>query len=168
MDTLEIESVLASDQFTAPSFNGVFACDRLPQKIRFPCSLVANTDPHGRPGRHWIAIHYEKNGNAECFDSYGLPPMGRIKEFFESHGRNHKYNQVTLQGPRSKVCGHYCIAYLTRRCQGESFKDIVDSYTGKRPGDYDCSVRNFVARNYRNVLLLKSRCRRQTCQARRQ
>ena len=39
------------------SFLGVFSCDRLPIVSQLPCSLIMNTDPHDKPGQHWVAIY---------------------------------------------------------------------------------------------------------------
>jgi hypothetical protein len=50
-------------------FQGVFSSDRLPSELRL---LVCNTDPHHRPGEHWICINVDVQGRGEYFDSFGL------------------------------------------------------------------------------------------------
>ena len=48
---------LEEDPITKKTFCGVFPCDKLPQTIdKYPCGLVANTDPSSKPGTHWISI----------------------------------------------------------------------------------------------------------------
>ena len=42
---------------TSKTFCGVFPSDKLPQTIeKYPCGIVANTDPSDKPGEHWIAL----------------------------------------------------------------------------------------------------------------
>jgi hypothetical protein len=36
--------------------------------------LIVNTDPHNKPGSHWVAIYGDGDGHTEFFDSYGKPP----------------------------------------------------------------------------------------------
>ena len=46
------------DPMLAPHFVGVFASDRLPPSPYRdrPQAYVVNTDPHVRPGQHWLAL----------------------------------------------------------------------------------------------------------------
>jgi hypothetical protein len=160
MDTEELETILRADPYVAPSFQGVHPSDRLPRKIRFPCSVVANTDPHDAPGQHWIAMHYDARGNGTYFDSYGTAPFGALERFFKKHGRTHTFSNVALQGP-SRACGFYCVAFLARRCRGETARKIVASYSG-RIGEFDTVVRKDVRFFYSGLPMVSVKCR-QTC-----
>lgn len=162
MDTEELTSIFRADPFVSPTFQGVFPSDQLPGKIRFPCSIVANTDPADRPGEHWVAYYFDKMGNAEYFDSYGFAPFGNLEAFFKKHGKNHKYNNLSLQG-ESDSCGHYCVIYLARRNRGSSIKQIVSSYFGKRIGQFDSVVRRLVECIYSSVPLIKIKCNQYCC-----
>ena len=51
MNTVQIAYALEQDPKTTKMFCGVFPSDKLPQTIdKYPCGLVANTDPSMRPG----------------------------------------------------------------------------------------------------------------------
>ena len=62
MNGLQIETFAM--RFCREKFQGVFSCDTLPPK---PTLLVCNTDPHDKPGTHWIEIYVDKNGRGEYF-----------------------------------------------------------------------------------------------------
>ena len=73
MNTTQIAYALEQDP-TSKLFCGVFPSDKLPQTIdKYPCGLVANTDPSTSPGAHWVSILMTSRQNAEWFDSYGKP-----------------------------------------------------------------------------------------------
>ena len=45
------------------------------KSVSYPSSFVINLDPSYRPGSHWVAVYFDKNGVAEYFDSLaGYPP----------------------------------------------------------------------------------------------
>ena len=78
--THEIEAALKGDALTRPVFGGVFPSNKLPRKIGEGQRIfVANTDPAGEPGQHWVALYFHPEGGCSYFDSYGLQP---IKEPF--------------------------------------------------------------------------------------
>jgi len=148
MNTSQIQKALAGDQVTGPDFAGVFACDQLQGKkiTKFPCCLVANTDPQSERGSHWVCYYFDKNGNAEYFDSYGVKPLNcDLMKFFSKNGQNHDYNSQQMQGDNSTVCGQYCIAFLTNRARGVSMKQFVQRFKGRHlPGELDTVVGNLV------------------------
>ena len=83
MNTIQIASALEQDPKTSKMFCGVFPSNKLSQTIdKYPCGLVANTDPSARPGVHWVSILMTSRQNAEWFDSYGKPPefYGSVSE----------------------------------------------------------------------------------------
>jgi|SRR5215470_6848668 len=138
MFSSQISRALLSDPYISKCFYGVFPCDKLPVKVKFPCAVVANTDPSWESGEHWVCYYIDKDGKAEYFDSYGLPPSNcELFDFHNRNGVNHNYNRQQLQGTDSDACGHYCIAFLTNRARGEPLQDIVDRYKGKYPGEKD-------------------------------
>ena len=70
MNTAQIAYALEQDPKTSKTFCGVFPSDKLPQTIdKYPCGLVANTDPRTRPGAHWVSILMTSRQNAEWFGS---------------------------------------------------------------------------------------------------
>ena len=54
----------------------------LPNQLKRPCSIIANTDPLHKPGEHWVALYLPPHSKTvEFFDSYGLPPATLHKDF---------------------------------------------------------------------------------------
>jgi hypothetical protein len=146
MYSSQIARALSSDPYVSLSFLGVFPSDKLPESIdSFPASLVANTDPSNERGEHWVAYYFDRNGSADYFDSYGLPPCNvNLFAFLVNNGVLYECNDVQLQAFDSSVCGQYCIAFLANRARGHSMQEVVKSYQGDEPGDFDSAVANCV------------------------
>ena len=112
----------------------VCAADRFPERLTyFPCAVIANTDEHDRPGRHWCAFYFDQRGRGEFFDSYGHPPNYYSKLFLQFLKSNAKadgiVNTKRLQSDFSKVCGFYCLWFLHQRFQRIPMQDIVNSFS---------------------------------------
>jgi hypothetical protein len=75
MNTAQIEEFLKSTH----GFQGVFSSDRLPPEPRL---LICNTDPHHRPGEHWICISVDVQGHGEYFDSFDAETS---KHYLDEH-----------------------------------------------------------------------------------
>ena len=73
MNTQQIDSLLKRDPFSKKIFKKVCALDQIEQPTS-PSAYVINSDPSNKPGEHWVAVYFDKNGKGEYFDSYGLPP----------------------------------------------------------------------------------------------
>src|SRR5882757_8853239 len=113
MYSSQIANTLLSDPYMAPYFSGVFPSDKLPSKVSYPSMFVANTDPAHKKGQHWVACVFDRQGNAEYFDSYGKAPWNvDLFKFVVGNGSSYTLNETELQGVLSDVCGQYCIAFL--------------------------------------------------------
>ena len=55
---------------------GVFARDELPELTHMQRILAFffNTDPHDKPGQHWLAIYGPSDGPLEFIDLFGMRP----------------------------------------------------------------------------------------------
>lgn len=113
-----------------PIFKGVFPRDGLPNRnaLSYPACCIANYDPKGKPGTHWVAflLTGKDNGQDEYYDSYGLPPL--VEEFNDFLGKKYLYNDVMVQSLEAKTCGLHAVHFLQRRMSGESMKKIVTSF----------------------------------------
>ena len=96
-------------------FQGAFACDELKPPSSLPASYIVNTDPRCLPGKHWVAIFINKNGDGEYFDSFGSKPNEDICKFFKRNCSKVYYNTKRIQHDRSISCGVYCIYFLKQR-----------------------------------------------------
>ncbi len=128
MDTVQIYSILKK-AIGQQGCLGVFPSDKIPTKVKGPCSMVVNTDPSTNPGSHWVAIFITQDCIAEYFDSYGQPPdVAEISSFLNKYNVGH-YNRKHIQGPFSSVCGHYCIYFVIQRWQNVHMADIVKKFS---------------------------------------
>ena len=143
MNNRELEAILQGDVAAGPIFGSVFASNQLPEEISYPTAIVINTGPNYGPGEHWVAAYFTHDGEAEYFDSYGLPPTGSMKKFVKRCAWNTTYNATQLQGLLSSTCGHYCLFYLLHRCRGVAMDDIVKMF-GKNLQKNDRFVEDFI------------------------
>ncbi len=123
-------------------FQGVFSCDTLPSKPRL---LVCNTDPHDKPGTHWIAIYVDDKGYGEFFDSFGMPVPTVFKQYMDKHCSYWTRNRRQLQSVLSRFCGHYCCLYVSYRFSGFDVNKIVSMFTNDTTFN-DVLVHSFACR----------------------
>lgn len=117
MDTGQLRAVLS--QSLGSSFAGVYPRDLIPHQLRpYKKTIVVNTDPHDRPGMHWVCL-YLNTPIIEYFDSYGLPPLHHeIRDFIARHAQQWDYNRNRYQEYSTDICGQYCVYYLQQRHRG--------------------------------------------------
>ena len=114
-----------------PHFAGVFARDQLPASITLPMGLIANTDPLGMPGKHWVAIYIDEDGFGEYFDSFGFPPLYREFEDFllKFCPNGFVHNRNILQCLTCITCGQYSTAYLIARFNYINYSEYLTKFT---------------------------------------
>lgn len=122
MNTHDITSSLSE----LSNFAGVFPRDQLPVIRTFPKSFVFNTDPSHKPGKHWIAVIVHSD-RVEYFDATGKPPV--IHTYLAKLGKPVIYNNHRIQSTHSIACGYFCVDFLLRRSSGESFCEILSSFS---------------------------------------
>ena len=136
MNALHIQSVINTNNSLKDIFIGVFPSDRLPKSIkRFPSALIANVDPHNKPGSHWVAMYFDEKGHANFFDSFGRHPSMcslDFKTFLDKHACYWSFNTRSLQSHWSAVCGQYCLYFLLFLIRGNSMSSIVSRFTLNR------------------------------------
>ena len=71
MNTIQINNVLTKH---VKHFQGVYPIDILPSTLIKQLKIFINLDKHYMPGSHWVPACFSDSGNAEYFDSFGLPP----------------------------------------------------------------------------------------------
>ena len=114
------------------NFLGIFASDNLPDHLppRRPLMLVANTDKHDQPGRHWISIYIGDDGEStEYFDSMGLSPPMNFEIFLNKFSNSWIYNDCKIQSVLSHFCGHYCIMFCILKNSMYSMLEIISCFT---------------------------------------
>jgi len=74
-------------------FDGVFSVDNQPDDPHQLVCNTDNTDPSGKPGRHWIAI-YIKDGRGEFFDSFEHRPNIDFGRYMNRHCVLWNFNDI--------------------------------------------------------------------------
>ena len=129
MNTAEISSILR--RRCRNTFVGVFASDRLPSTLpaKRPLILVCNTDPHDKPGKHWVVLYLGREGKAEYFDSLHEAPPSVFKKYLEKNSASWTGCSRQLQSAASQFCGHYCIFYCLFRSLNYSMKALTSCFS---------------------------------------
>ena len=106
---------------TSVRWLGVFPRDQLPDLERElrPFALVLNTDPHDKPGQHWLALFAPTNSPIELFDSYGLDPS------YYKLPSSLIHCSTKFQSISSSFCGHYALYFIYLRAHKYSYDHIV-------------------------------------------
>ena len=144
MDTELLNKLCRCDAVIGPLFEGVFPADLLPQKIQYPTALIANTDPHTKPGSYWVAIYIDPDGVGDYFDSYGRPPIDHFRKYLDRHCLQWDYSNRPIQEILTSTCGQYCLYFLYNRCRGVSMSKILASFDAKDRFSNDQFVCKFV------------------------
>ena len=116
----------------APDFYGVIPCCEIEQFKRHEVvGLIVNTDPHDRPGQHWIGL-YKKGKTLNFFDSFGrqmqefTEPFASIMKDF-ANGLKVRSNHKPYQNIFADTCGRWTLYYiLSRICEIEVFSTFTD------------------------------------------
>ena len=83
MNTIQITRALKQDPMTSKTFCGVFPSDKLPQRNeKYPCGIVANTDPSEKTGEHWIAMFISFEQKESLKKGSFFDPLGKSPEFY--------------------------------------------------------------------------------------
>jgi len=150
MDTNEITFLLSRLlSKTSVNFLGVFPSDKLPSysitQSFAPCCYVANVDPTGKQGSHWVGFYHSCANRLDFFDSYGRDP----KEFgFHFHKLIQvQSNKSELQSLFSSFCGQYCIYFLFHRSLGLSMHNIISRFSHLSKSNSDLIVYSFINRS---------------------
>ena len=128
MNTFELARVM----HMAPNFYGVVPCCEIEQfKKHDVVGLIVNTDPHDKPGQHWIAL-YKKGKMLNFFDSFGremqefTEPFTSIMKDFASDCKVES-NKIQYQNNFSDSCGRWTLYYiLSRICDVDVFSYFTD------------------------------------------
>ena len=112
--------------------------------------IVLNTDPHNKPGQHWVAFFFDLTGpktSIEYYDPLGKPPFRSMEDYMKNLGiylymnMNKEAVRKINKRPHQRKdgqCGVFSTAYIVKRLNGKSFEDIMDDYVMTDEGMADC------------------------------
>lgn len=127
-DTEELQKALDRDEYTCKFKPLVTSADRAVDFLASNATkhlVIANTDPSGFPGTHWVLFFARDSSHpAIFFDSYGKKPSTYYKgwEQFDSRRRN----KQELQQEHTSVCGDYCLYVARQTSAGYSLQSILE------------------------------------------
>ena len=128
MNTAKIDGILRKR--CKGMFLGVYARDRLPNKLpaKRPLMLVCNTDPHNKPGEHWVVLYIGNDSCGEYFDSFAMNPCLTFERYLNKYCKRWTSCKRHVQNIFSKYCGHYCIFYSLFRSIGYDIDVVIDCF----------------------------------------
>ena len=127
MNTFEISEVM----HLSPDFYGVVPCCIIEQFKKYNVAgLIVNTDPHNKPGQHWVGL-YKEGETLDFFDSFGReiqdfeePFTSIMKDF--SNGLQVNTNRMQYQDDLYDTCGQWSYYYiLSRICGRNDFREFT-------------------------------------------
>ena len=127
LSTEQLKALAERDDYLSDKFLGVFAADRVPRQAITNKGFIINTDPHNKPGQHWLGA-WVKGNACKVFDSYGLPLSVYSNPHLQQWLKSFKYitsNGQTLQALDSMACGHYALEYLKQKARGVQLSDFL-------------------------------------------
>jgi len=113
------------------------------EREKHQIGIVFNTDPHYKPGSHWIAMFVDlKKQFIYFFDSNGDPCpkqitvlRERIQSQADKAGKSLEYksNVGTAHQQKNTECGMYCLYFISSLLTG---KHGVETFTSKKFRDH--------------------------------
>ena len=111
LNNVQLDYLAYKHPTLGPLFGGMRSCDRLPNKLDFQGrrAYIVNTDPHDRPGTHWLAL-WTDGEDCELFDSFALPlktylGIQPLIDWIERHYTMCVANSDSVQAVTSQTCG---------------------------------------------------------------
>ena len=124
-----IRTALNTHPLTTHVFRDVRSADQLPQTRDQHDIYVLNTQPHHKPGEHWVTLEYTPT----ClyyFDPLGLPPhpniLQQLKRTKALHNKPLHHNTIRRQGHR-QTCGLHCIYHTLTRSTDQYTMNIFNT-----------------------------------------
>ena len=107
-------------------FNGVYARDNLPDKIKNGAYAI-NLDEYSGIGTHWIALYvYIKT--VTYFGSFGVELIPKeIKKCINN--KNIIANILRIQAYDSVICGYFCTGFINFMFKGNSLIDFINLFS---------------------------------------
>ena len=143
--------ILSGVKFTELSFRGFYAIDEMKsmKSVSYPSSFVINLDLSYKPGNHWVAVYFQKNGVGEYFDSLAGYPPHEVVHFLCSHAKGWQYNHMQVQELYTTTCGQFFVFYICQKSRGLMLEVILCKYfSTHHKVRNDLLVRDFVKLHY--------------------
>ena len=87
------------------------------KSVSYPPSFVINLDTSYKPGSHWVAVYFEKNGVGKYFNSFAHHPPHKVVHFLCSHAKGWQYNPMEVQELYTTTCGQFVVFCIYQKSQ---------------------------------------------------
>jgi hypothetical protein len=108
----------------------------------YKIGIIFNLDESWKDGSHWVGLYADsQKGQIYYFDSYGIRPEYRIRKLMRRMSIDMvkilgvkpseltiEYNDIQHQR-KGTECGTFCIDFIERMLEGESFKHLTEVIT---------------------------------------
>jgi hypothetical protein len=115
--------------------------------------IIFNNQTSNQPGMHWLALYKAQDSEEiEFFDSFAMPVWfygDQLLNFCQSKAKSLKYSIHQYQSNLSDACGKYCVYFLSRRYSGESFNEILNSFSMYDLRHNDNIVETYINDNFK-------------------
>ena len=109
-----------------PRFNGVYARDNLPNKIK-KGAYVINLDEYENTGTHWISLFVKAN-KVIYFDSFGVEHIPKeINKFIGN--KKIRASIFRIQAYDSIMCGYFRIEFINYMLKGKTLLDYTNLFS---------------------------------------
>ena len=128
------------------AFAGVYPRDLISHRLRpYEKAIVVNTDPHDRPGTHWVCL-YVTPPVVEYFDSYGLKPfLQEILNFFDRNQAQPIWNPFDYHRVRTILC----VLFITKTYEKKTVQDWMLPFPPSTPLHQDCYIARWFLERFR-------------------
>lgn len=112
--------------------------------------IILNTDPHNKPGQHWVAFFLDLSrepGSVEYYDSLGQKPFKSMREYMKNlvpfvymtlNKDVSKKINTRVHQKKDGQCGVFSVAYIIKRLNGKTFEEIMKDWVMTDEGMADC------------------------------
>ena len=134
LSNVQLDYLANSHPLLGKVYSGALPCDKLPrsQYREDKQAFIVNTDPHDKPGTHWIAL-WTDGEECELFDSFALPLRAYtdstpLVQWLERHYLRIEANARSVQAVTSQTCGYYALFYLMHKSMGGSMSEFLAKF----------------------------------------
>lgn len=111
---------------TSKFYRGCFPSDRIPPPSPpFPNAFIANIEPSGNEGSHWVALFVPRPKICFYFCSYALPPRGELLHYLRSNFDHIHQSKQRFQSYGAGNCGNYSIVFCYMMSLGWQFESFL-------------------------------------------
>ena len=111
MDNYYIHSIVEQCPVLKFKFGGVWSADDFPKLKKNSTFIIVNASGKKEPGTHWLLLVCTFYDTVLFWDSLGNPIETYMEIYLRCNALYKNINQLVLplQGPKSNMCGAYCI-----------------------------------------------------------